>query len=194
MAGVGQAFGWNHTIHDNRVGFEDFIKSVSIAGCPRTRAGHSYAYRCLKDRSFAELLRRYKTDLHDKVLVVAGVRLAESVERAKIAEAVRRYGHSNLVFANPILYWSDEDLTSYRIEHNLPENPFYNTVGGSSDCQCNWGNFITLDTLKRYSPILAAGNVKTLDDLSKANHGYGWMARPEIKRKCLIKILWTMAN
>lgn len=175
VAGVAAAFGWQHTIHDNQAGFLEFVEMVKRYGCPRTKSGHyNLAYTRLKDRSFAELLRRYKNSLHDKVLILSGIRQVESAERQKKSEAVSRYGHSNLIFANPILTWTDEDLTHYRIAHNLPENPFYNTVGGSGDCQCNWGNFITLDALKRYSPILAAGNVKTLDEISKRLHGYGW--------------------
>ena len=58
--------------------------------------------------------------------------------------------------------------------NDLPINPFYETVGGSGDCQCNWGKFITLDKLRKYSPKLACGNVALIDKLSKENHGYGW--------------------
>jgi len=66
----------------------------------------------------------------------------------------------------------------YRVEHSLPDNPFYNTVKGSGDCQCNWGNFIDLPTLKYYSPILASGNVEMIDNISRVEHGYGWYGKP----------------
>lgn len=174
VAGVGASFGWQHTIHDNRRGFERFLVQVSRLGCPRSKEGHIWTYRRLKEMSFLKALKENKTARLDKVLVLSGVRQAESADRQKNATEVQRIGKSSLIFANPILYWSDEDLTRYRIENDLPYNPFYDTVGGSGDCQCNWGNFITIDALKRYSPILAAGNVKILDEISKANHGYGW--------------------
>lgn len=128
----------------------------------------------LKDRSFDEALRQHKTKWSDKVLCLSGIRQAESAERQQYDEPVQRRGRSNLIFANPILHWTDEDLYRFRIENDLPENPFYNTVGGSGDCQCNWGNFITLDRLKRFSPELAAGNVALVDQISKDRHGYGW--------------------
>lgn len=171
---IGKRYGWQHTVHDNQAGFNQFVKLVIKTGCPYSREGHEATFNRLKGRSFDELLRRYKGKWRDKVLVLSGIRQSESAQRQKLTEPVQRRGESNLIFANPIFYWSEEQLTRYRTLHNLPENPFYNTVGGSGDCQCNWGNFITLDALKRYSPNLAAGNVKTLDEISKRLHGYGW--------------------
>jgi 3'-phosphoadenosine 5'-phosphosulfate sulfotransferase (PAPS reductase)/FAD synthetase len=128
----------------------------------------------LKERAIWRILAHYKQDRHDKVLFVTGIRLAESAARAAIATECRRLDTSNIILCNPLLHWPDLQLTQYRWEHELPENPFYATVKGSGDCQCNWGNFITKERLQRYSPDLAAGNVATLDALSRDTHGYGW--------------------
>lgn len=171
---IAALFRWDFVLHTNQRGYKDFVRSVTEAGCPRSKKGHTIAYRCLKERSFYVALKRYKGQSRfNKVLFLTGIRAAESQDRQNVP-AIQRISKSNMIFASPILGWTDEDLINYRIAHDLPDNPFYNTVGGSGDCQCNWGNFISLDALKRYSPVLAAGNVKTLDDISKANHGYGW--------------------
>lgn len=111
-----------------------------------------------------------------RTLFVSGIRRAESSFRKEAAE-VQRIGKSNRIFAAPIVHWSQEDCDLYRVENGLPDNPFYGTVKGSGDCQCNWGDFITMFTLRKHSPALAAGNVALIDRLSKDLHGFGWNSR-----------------
>lgn len=136
------------------------------------------------DKAWSQFIVRVIEAIHmamkknraDKTLFVSGVRRAESSFRAGAAE-VQRIGHSNRIFAAPIVHWTQEDCDIYRIENNLPDNPFYGTVKGSGDCQCNWGNFISLETLEKYSPQLAQGNVALIDKLSRDLHGFGWDSR-----------------
>lgn len=90
---------------------------------------------------------------------------------------MQRIGHSNRIFASPIVHWSQEDCDLYRIENGLPDNPFYSIVKGSGDCQCNWADFISLEILQKYSPALAKGNVALIDKLSRVLHGFGWDSR-----------------
>ncbi len=120
-----------------------------------------------------------------KTLFVSGMRRAESTFRKKAAE-VQRIGHSNRIFAAPIVHWSQEGCDLYRVENSLPDNPFYDTVKGSGDCQCNWGDFITLGTLEKYSPLLAKGNVGLIDELSKERHGFGWHSQDVVAQQRLI--------
>jgi len=174
VTGVARQFNWNHAIYDNQAGYQEFETWVSYHGCPHGPAGHSRAYQRLKERALYRLLAQYKQNRTDKVLFVTGIRRAESARRAAIATPVNRVGHSNIIFVNPLLNWSDLAVTQYRWTHEIPENPFYATVKGSGDCQCNWGNFITYERLQRYAPTLAAGNVGRLHALSRDLHGYGW--------------------
>ena len=120
-----------------------------------------------------------------KTLFVSGMRRAESSFRKEAAE-VQRIGHSNRIFAAPIVHWSQEDCDLYRVESGLLDNPFYGTVKGSGDCQCNWGNFISLATLRKHSPQLAGGNVALIDKLSKDLHGFGWDSRDVVAQAPLI--------
>lgn len=170
---VAADFGWNFQIYNNQKGFLQFVESVRKKGCPRTRAMHTYVFQKLKERGFDAILMANKTKRSDKVLFVSGMRRAESTSRQN-ADEVSRIGKSNKIFAAPIVHWSNDECDYYRVEYGLPDNPFYNTVKGSGDCQCNWGNFITYRTLQKYSPYLAAGNVAEIDKISRELHGYGW--------------------
>lgn len=170
----------NFYIYDNQRGFDEYVRWVSQYGCPRNRTGHSRAYRRLKETGFNAIHMMYKQDEHDKTLFLSGMRKHESAEREKKMKfEVQRMGTSNKIFANPLFWWTDIDVARYRIENDLPNNPFYDTVKGSGDCQCNWGNFITYGTLRLHSPTLAEGNVAMLDNLSRDNHGYGWDGEPQ---------------
>ncbi len=166
------------SIYDNQSGYNEFVQWVTERGCPRNRVAHTRCYARLKERGINAILMEYKQKRSDKVLFLSGIRKHESLERSKLTEPIQRNGHKNSIFANPLFYWRDEDIARYRIEHDLPDNPFYSTVKGSGDCQCNWGNFITLGTLQRYSPKLAEGNVGSLDTISREKHGYGWDGTP----------------
>lgn len=170
---VAASFGWNFQIYDNEKGFRQFVKFVRNTGCPHSRKGHTWTFQRLKERGFDAILAMNKTKRSDKVLFVSGIRRSESAERQD-AEEIGRVGDSNKIFCSPIIDWSNEQCDYYRVEYALPDNPFYNTVKGSGDCQCNWGNFITYRTLQKYSPQLAAGNVAIIDKISRELHGYGW--------------------
>jgi 3'-phosphoadenosine 5'-phosphosulfate sulfotransferase (PAPS reductase)/FAD synthetase len=168
------AMGWDHAIYSNDAGYKEFETWVAYHGAPRGEAGHSRAYQRLKERAIYRILMQCKTKHTDKVLFLTGIRKAESTKRNKIATESRRNGHSNIIFVNPILDWSDNDVTNYRWDHEIPENPFYSTVRGSGDCQCNWGNFITARKLQQHAPILWAERVSVIDRISREKHGYGW--------------------
>ncbi len=178
VTGVAAAQGWDFNIYDNRKGFEEWLGWVETNGAPYTKKTHHHTYNRLKGRGIAALLKSNKTGWHSKVLFLSGIRQAESRERQNLTNPIQRAGESNAIFANPLFYWSDEDVTNYRILHGLPRNPFYETVGGSGDCQCNWGNFITRAKLRQHAPELEAGNVAIVDKISRDCHGHGWDETP----------------
>lgn len=179
------SFGWYFDIYDSISGFKEFVKLVKKHGCPYTPGSHSAVYNRLKDRAIEQMLRdhktyrpdklKYKHKRYDKILFLTGIRQSESIKRSKLKSPIQRKSErSAAVFANPIFYWSEEDLLKYHVENDLPTNPFYDTVGGSGDCQCNFLNFINLETLKKHSPNLAKGNVALIDSISRQYHNYGW--------------------
>lgn len=182
VGGVAEELAFNdYHIYSNDKGFAQFCESVRVTGCPRNISGHTYAYQKLKERAIDAMHMIYKKDPSDKTLFISGMRRAESQRRAKSQE-YERVGKSNKIFVAPIVYWTDLEVARYRIENDLPDNPFYDTVKGSGDCQCNWGNFLTLGELQMRSPILASGNVAIIDRLSRDNHGYGWDGTSEYQK------------
>lgn len=199
ITAVADEQGWDFKIYESQKAWQQFLKQIKDYGCPRTRAMHTHVFNLLKGRvieaihmSMKELLRRSQPHLtkgqvrRAKTLFISGMRRAESAFR-KDASEVQRIGHSNRIFAAPIVHWSQEDCDLYRVENGLPDNPFYETVKGSGDCQCNWGDFITLDTLRKYSPKLAQGNVALIDKLSRDLHGFGWDSRDVEAQLCLFE-------
>ncbi len=193
--------GWDFQIYESQKAWQQFLTLAVHQGCPRTRKMHTYVFQKLKGRIIEAIHMAMKEQLAQerhltkgeirsaKTLFVSGMRRAESVFRKEAAE-VQRIGHSNRIFAAPIVHWSQEECDIYRIENGLPDNPFYDTVKGSGDCQCNWGDFISLETLREYSPKLAAGNVALIDNLSRDLHGFGWDSR-EID---IVKQVHTLAR
>lgn len=174
VGSVAERYGWDFDIYDNWRGFQQFVTLVAHLGCPKgARSLHTNIYQKLKERGIDAIHMDNKRDVHDKSLFVSGMRRAESDFRSAAAE-VYRIGKSNKIFASPIVHWSNQDCDLYRASNDLPDNPFYDTVKGSGDCQCNWGDFITLETLREHSPNLAAGNVAFINCMSLDLHGFGW--------------------
>ncbi len=181
VAGVAEELSFNDFhIYDNQKGFDQFVQWVTEQGCPYTLGMHGRAYHRLKERGIEAIHMLYKIGRHDKTLMLTGMRRSESRDRGDMPEYSRK-GTQNICFVAPVIHWTDEDIARYRIDHDLPDNPFYGTVKGSGDCQCNWGNFIDYQSLEYFSPQLAAGNVALLDSISRANHGYGWDGVPSAR-------------
>lgn len=173
VTGIGEKYGWDHIVHRNEKGFEQFVTMVEHSGCPRTKSYHKHAFRRLKERSIDFAHMSHKQHVNDKTLFISGMRREESADRED-ADEYHRVTKSSKCFCAPIVKWAAEQCMVYRVENDLPENPFYETVKGSGDCQCNWGNFISLGTLELHSPNLAAGNVRRVHEISLQKHGYGW--------------------
>lgn len=143
--------GWDFRIYKSDKAWQQFMTQIKKFGCPKSRKMHTLVFNLLKGRVIEAIHMEMKSHRSDKTLFVSGMRRDESIFRKEAAE-VQRIGHSNRIFAAPIVHWSQKDCDVYRVENDLPDNPFYGTVRGSGDCQCNWGDFITLETLRKYSP------------------------------------------
>lgn len=169
VTGTARLRRWPHLIWDNP-NPEWYEQDVLAHGFPYTRVMHRIMYIMLKERAIKEVLKHYKKFWHDRVMFVTGIRRDESPERWGTVEHEKRKAD---VWCNPLVNWTRGDLEDYRLTYGLPDNPFYDTVGGSGDCQCNWGNFIALSELAKYSPRLAAW-LYDLNERVKAIHGWGW--------------------
>lgn len=157
------------------VGFQWYADNATGYGFGYTKAFHSmFYYRMLKERTIAKILRHYKKHRYDRIMFVSGVYRAESIDRMNAPEVER---HGAAVWVSPVVHWQKPQLEYYRQLHNLPDNPFYNTVGGSGDCLCNWGQFTSLDTMRKHSPKLGI-KLAALSNHVTQLHGWGWGEAP----------------
>jgi 3'-phosphoadenosine 5'-phosphosulfate sulfotransferase (PAPS reductase)/FAD synthetase len=175
----------DHRIFSNEGGYNEFVELVQDHGCPYSRQGHNAVFNRLKDRAIATIIRNHKQEFNgrkkfnDRIALISGMRRDESPGRANLPEFQQR-GDTAGWFIAPLIYWTNEETMAWRIEKELPANPFYETVGGSGDCQCNWGNFITLPELEKHAPHTAV-KVREIDAISRDLHGYGWDEKPDWK-------------
>lgn len=165
---------WNHEIWDNPDP-EFYFKNVLEFGTPYTRQMHwQIMYRNLKERTLDAVRRAHKTSQRDRCLLISGMRRDESPQRANTPEML---ADGAALWVSPVVYWRDTDIYEHRVSHSFEPNPFYETVGGSGDCCCNWTCKVKLARLKQYSPILAA-KIEVINPEIIQRHGYGYGERP----------------
>lgn len=154
--------------------FAEWATRVTEYGFPYTRDQHRINFYYLKQTVFRRVLKAYKRRRDDRVLFVNGVRRAESAARANAAEM---YKQGSMVHVQPIVDWTDEQVETYRIERELPGNPFYDRIGNSGDCLCNWHTRFRLSTIADVAPK-AAARIAPLHHACLAKYRYGYGMQP----------------
>lgn len=96
---------------------------------------HGRAYNRLKECQIERLLREEKVGQHRhaKVLFLTGVRRAESVRRRKRAAVTQKRG---MVYANPLIDWSNSQTRIYRQHAGGPESEVAALLHRSGECNC----------------------------------------------------------
>jgi 3'-phosphoadenosine 5'-phosphosulfate sulfotransferase (PAPS reductase)/FAD synthetase len=96
---------------------------------------HAKAYTRLKERQLDTLMRQLKQgrSRYAKVLLLSGVRRAESARRAQRQSITK---HRGKVFCNPLIDWTADDLRRYRRLHGLPQSPVAALLHRSGECNC----------------------------------------------------------
>lgn len=171
VARVSRSEGWRHEIWDNP-NPDFYFENTREYGFPYTREMHGkIMYRNLKERTIDALRAAHKSNRRDRCMLVTGMRRDESAERANTPEWLEDGAG---LWVSPLVTWTDVDVMEYRVSHGFEPNPFYETVGGSGDCECNWGQFTDLETIEKYSPILGA-KIRPVHEhcLEKFKYGYG---------------------
>ena len=98
-------------------------------------AQHPRAYNRLKERCLDQLLRETKVG-HPRtarVLALSGIRQAESTRRSK-RPATNRKG--SLVFVNPLIEWTNDEMAEYRERHDLRLSDVAALLHRSGECNC----------------------------------------------------------
>lgn len=174
VARVASAEGWRHEIWDNP-NPEFYYENVREFGFPHTKQMHwQIMYRNLKERIFDAVRAAHKTSERDRCMLVSGMRREESTQRANTPEWLQDGAG---LWVSPLVEWTEVDVYSHRASHGFEPNPFYEQGLGSGDCECNWGQFVDLETLEEYSPQLAA-KIRPVHEYSLEVHGWGYGERP----------------
>lgn len=144
--------------------------------------GHLFMYTRLKERCVQYLVRDHKTHWKDRIGLVTGVRLSESVRRMGNVEPIQRKGGQ--LWIAPILHWSDDDKIAYMSHFDLPRNPVVDNLCMSGECLC--GAFAKegeLTALKYHYPETAA-LIRDLEaDAAEAGVHAEWGTRPPGKKE-----------
>lgn len=166
--------GWTHEFWDNpKPGF--YFENSRAYGTPYTKQMHgTVIYRNLKERALDAGRARHKEHARDRCMLVSGMWRGESNDRADTPEWLEDGAG---LWVSPIVNWTARDIYEHRLIHDFELNPFYETLGGSGDCYCNWTRTVTVEDLKRHSPILAA-KIEPMHEDCLRLHGYGYGETP----------------
>lgn len=171
---VAESLGWNHEIWMNP-NPDFYYENSKQYGMPYTKLMHgTVIYRNLKEKTLDKVRSSYKTAHRDRCMLVSGMRREESLQRATTPEQLEDGAG---LWVAPLVEWTSSDALHYRTDNALPENPFYETLGGSGDCYCNWHCNNTLAQLWKHSPNLAS-RIEPVHNYCLEHHGWGYGERP----------------
>lgn len=159
----------------------DYRTIVLKHGFPGPGA-HRFMYSLLKERCVDRLVREHKTRHRDRIALITGVRLSESVRRMGHVEPIKRDGCQ--LWIAPILEWTDEDKNEYMRREGLRRNPVTERICMSGECLC--GAFAKKEELVDLDLNYPA-TAKMIRDLQVEAEAAGvhakWGTRPPGKRK-----------
>jgi 3'-phosphoadenosine 5'-phosphosulfate sulfotransferase (PAPS reductase)/FAD synthetase len=114
--------------------YDDMCLRLGMPGGPK---GHSSQYHVLKKEGLDHAVKELRGG--DKAIVlVTGIRKAESVRRMRNAISVERREEldKHRIWTAPILDMTGLDVEDYIREHNLPENEVVRLLHRSGECLC----------------------------------------------------------
>jgi 3'-phosphoadenosine 5'-phosphosulfate sulfotransferase (PAPS reductase)/FAD synthetase len=155
---------------------QDYRQIVLRGGFPGP-AMHTMMYSLLKERALRRLIRETKQNIHDRVMLVTGVRKQESQRRMGHVEAQRREGVK--VWVNVIHDYSKPDREAYIASHGLARNPVVDAIGMSGECLC--GAFAhpgELAEIETHFPGTATAIRELEREVRASGFDWGWEDRP----------------
>jgi 3'-phosphoadenosine 5'-phosphosulfate sulfotransferase (PAPS reductase)/FAD synthetase len=112
---------------------QDYDEVVLEHGFPGPFA-HRQMYSRLKERALRAAIRDVKRDHSDRVLLVTGVRRAESTRRMGTVQTINRSGAQ--VWCAPLAHFTHADKHTYMRDHGLPRNEVVDHLHMSGECLC----------------------------------------------------------
>lgn len=112
---------------------DEYDRMVLEHGFPGPSA-HRFAYVRLKERQIDALVRDHKTHPRDRIMLLTGVRRAESVRRMGTTQPIRRDGAQ--VWVAPLIDWTQQDMRDYRLRVGLEQSDVAALIHRSGECNC----------------------------------------------------------
>lgn len=153
--------------------YEDIILGHGMPG-PNA---HLFTYIRLKERAIRSLIRENKDGTEDRIVLVTGVRSAESKRRMGSVKPIDRDGA--LVWVAPCHDWGSAEREDYIDSQGLPRNPVVANLHMSGECLCGaYAHPGELDEVGFFYPAVAA-RIRHLERAA-AEHGLPckWGERP----------------
>lgn len=95
---------------------------------------HPRAYQRIKERQVRKLAADHKKTVHDRIMLVTGVRRQESQRRMGLSQPINRVGSQ--VWVNPLIDWTDREMRDYRAKWNVPQSDVAALMHRSGECNC----------------------------------------------------------
>ncbi len=173
-------FGWKFYEGRPKPG-QTYRDIVSKHGFPGpTSESHRIMYIRLKEkplRHFVTHVCKSAPKKRENVLLLTGIRRTESKIRMGYKSVYTK--DMSRVWASPIFYWTDENISNYMDFHNLPRNPVKDKICISGECLCGaYAKKSQLAEIKAAYPE-AANEIQELHELAiKNGHPWGWASGP----------------
>ena len=139
---------------------------------------HRKMYQRLKERALRAAIRDVKSARMDRVMLVTGVRLAESTRRMGTVQTINRDGAQ--LWVAPLAHFTHADKHRYMAEHDLPRNEVVDQLHMSGECLC--GAFARPDELEWLEFCGFTDVVERIRDLERRAEAAGvpckWGERP----------------
>jgi 3'-phosphoadenosine 5'-phosphosulfate sulfotransferase (PAPS reductase)/FAD synthetase len=129
-------------------------------------AMHRVYYSMLKERALRELRREHVKNRGDRIMLVGGMRKAESRRRMGNTEESHREG--SVVWCSPLTWWSNDEMAEYRRTYSTPVSEVVTHLHMSGECLC--GAYAApgeLDEIAFFYPEVAA-RIRDLQDQAEA--------------------------
>lgn len=122
--------GWPLKEYLSPILYDDIVLKHGFPG----PAQHQKMYIQLKERSIRRFIAEHKTKLHDRIMIVTGVRRSESKRRMGTVEEVSREGCK--VWCAPLVNWTTDHKNAFLTSNGIKQNPISQALCMSGECLC----------------------------------------------------------
>lgn len=185
-----RAFGWRlleYKATENRNGnnepdpqrYEDIVIKYGFPG----PAGHTVMYSRLKERPLRCLIRDHKEKFRDNIMLLTGVRKAESDRRFRNVTGVQK--EDAKIWVPPFADFTDDDQAEYMRLYELPRNPVKDTLCMSGECLC--GAFAKPEEFAEIKALYpdTAAEIERIEEVARlaGQPNHTWGVRPKTERQ-----------